>query len=202
MIALLLVSLFVAVLGPAVALALFLCKRKGAARRFAVESVVVACIVAAILFLGPRSAYDVGRDTVHAFGEGRFQIWAEDDVAYVFFDVASVSLENKDLFGVVKWAEAKDGYCLITKDGLYHFVDARSGKRDTYREFNDIPPTCRETFRKMCYWGPYGQLWEDVSHVGWRVVAIVVVLFAYFIRVLMFVILPERRGMNGKETVK
>ena len=71
MIALLLVSLFVAVLVPAVALALFLCKRKGAARRFAVESVVVACIVAAILFLGPRSAYDVGRDTVHAFGPGK-----------------------------------------------------------------------------------------------------------------------------------
>ena len=37
-----------------VALVLLMCKRKGAARRFAVESVVVVCVVAAILFLGPR----------------------------------------------------------------------------------------------------------------------------------------------------
>ena len=185
-----------------VALVLLMCKRKGAARRFAVESVVVVCVVAAILFLGPRSAYDVGRDTVHALGNGRFQIWEDGDVGYVFSDVASDSFENKDLFGVLKWAETRDGYCLITKDGRYHFVDSRTGKRDAYQEFNDIPPTCRESFRKMRHWGPYGQLWEDVSHVGWRCVAIVLVLLAYMVRVLMILISPRRREMNEKEAVK
>lgn len=194
--------LIVVVVVPVVVLLLFLWKRKGTARRFVVESVVVACVVAGILFLGPRSAYDVGHDTVHVFGDGRFQIWEDGDVGYVFSDVASDSFENKDLFGVLKWAEMRDGNCLITKDGLYHYVDSNTGKRDTYREFNDIPMTCRDTFRKMRSWGPYGQLWEDISHVGGRVVVIVLVLLVYMVRVLMIVISPLRRDMNVKEAVE
>lgn len=200
MIALLLVLLLIVIFVPVVTLVQV--RRKGTARRFVAESVVVACVMAGILFLGPRSAYDVGRDTVHVFGDGRFQIWEDGDIGYVFSDVASDSFENKDLFGVLKWAEMRDGNCLITKDGFYHYVDSNTGKRDTYREFNDIPMACRDTFRKMRSWGPYGQLWEDVSHVRWRVVAIVLVLLAYMVRVLMIVILPLWRDMNVKEAVE
>ena len=37
----------------------------------------------------------------------------------------------------------------------------------------------------ILYWEPYGQLWEEVSHVGWRAVAIVVALLAFFIHALV-----------------
>ncbi len=193
---------FVVVFVPAIAMIVFLWKRKGSARRFVLESGVAALVVACLLFLEPRETYNVGRDTIHAFYDGRFQIWEDGDVGYVFSDKASDSLQNNDIRGVLKWAEANDGCYLVTKDGRYHFVDSRTGKRDAYQEFNGIPPIHRETFRKMRFWGPYGQLWEDVSHMGWRYMAIVLVLIAYMVRVLMILISPRRRDMNEKEAVK
>ena len=200
MIAFLLVLLLGIVFAPVVALVLG--SRKGTARRFVLESCVAALVVACLLFLEPREKYNVGRDTVHAFYDGRFQIWEDGDVGYVFSDEAPDLLQNNAIRGVLKWAEANDGCYLLTKDGRYHFVDSRTGKRDAYQEFNGIPPAHRETFRKMRFWGPYGQLWEDVSHVGWRCLAIVLVLLAYIARVLMILISPRRREMNEKEAVK
>ena len=200
--AIFLIWLIVVVVVPVIAFLLFLWKRKGTTRRFAVESVVTAVAIACILFFGPRPGYDVGRDTIHAFYDGRFQIWEDGDVGYVFSDKASGSLQNNDIRGVLKWAEANDGCYLVTKDGRYHFVDSRTGMREAYQEFNGIPPVHRETFRKMRFWGPYGQLWEDVSHMGWRYMAIVLVLLAYMVRVLMILISPRRRDMNEKGAVK
>lgn len=197
--AIFLIWLIVVVVVPVIAFLLFLWKRKGTTRRFAVESVVTAVAIACILFFGPRPGYDVGRDTIHAFYDGRFQMWDVGDVGYEFSDMAVGSLQNNSIRGVLKWAETNDGCYLFTKDGRYHFVDARTGKRDTYQEFNGIPPAHRETFRKMRYWGPYGQLWEDVSHMGWRWMAVVLVFVIYGIRTLAFLISLVGHGMKKKD---
>lgn len=193
MIALLLLWLIAVVAIPAVALLLFLAKRKGKLRQFAIESVLFIAAMICLGFLGERPAYHSGRDTIHAFGNGRFQIFADSDAAYVFIDEAADSLTNKAIMGVLKWAEAKDGYCLITSEGHFHFVDSKTGKRTTYSKFNDIPSPQRETFRRMRYWGPYGQLWEDASHVHWKWFALVGLLFVWGIRIVMLIVTSKRK---------
>lgn len=193
MIALLLLWLIAVVTIPAVALLLFLAKRKGKLRQFAIESVLFIAAMICLGILGERPAYHSGRDTIHAFGNGRFQIFADSDAAYVFIDEATDSLTNKAIMGVLKWAEAKDGYCLITSEGHFHFVDSKTGKRTTYSKFNDIPSPQREAFRRMRFWGPYGQLWEDSSHVHWKWFALVGLLFVWGIRIVMLIVTSKRK---------
>ncbi len=193
MIALLFAWLIAVVLLPATALVLFLYKRNGTMRRFLIESVLLLSVMICLSCLEPRSAYHIGRDTIHAFGDGRFQVFADDAPTYVFFDEASGSFENKALSGVLKWAVAKDGYCLITSEGYFHFVDSRTGKRTTYSEFNNIPLPHRETFRRMRFWGPYGQFWEDVSHAHWKWFALAVLLCVWEIRIVMLIVTSKRK---------
>ena len=195
MIALLFAWLIAVVLLPATALVLFLCKRKGMLKRFAIECAVVLSVSACLVSLVPRPVYPVGHDTIHVFGDGRFQIWATDDIAYVFSDEGGDSLDRA-VFGVIKWAVDEDGYCLITRDGRYHFVNSRTGARTTYSAFKDIPPAYWKTFRKMGFWGPYGQLWEDLSHAHgiWFVLA--GLWFVWVIRIVMLLATNKRKDQN------
>ena len=195
MIALLLLWLIAVVAIPPVALLLFLAKRKGKLRQFAIESVLFIAAMICLGFLGESPAYHSGRDTIHAVGNGRFQIFADGDAAYVFIDDASNSLANNAIMGVLKWAEAKDGYCLITSEGHFHFVDSRTGKGTTYLKFNDIPPSHKETFRIMRFWGPYGQLWEDASHLHWKWFALAGLLFVWGIRIVMLIVTNKRKDL-------
>ena len=189
----LLVFWFVAVIAiPIVAFAMFLCKRKGMLKRFVIECAVVLSVSACLVFLVPRPVYPVGHDTIHVFGDGRFQIWATDDIAYVFSDEGVDSLD-KAVFGVIKWAEDEGGYCLITRDGRYHFVDSKTGVRTSYSEFKDIPSVYWRTVRKMGFWGPYGQLWEDLSHVHWIWFVLAGLWFIWGIRILMLIATGKRK---------
>lgn len=192
MIALLLLWSIAVVAIPAVAL-LLLSKRKGKLRQFAIESALFIAAIIFLVFLGERPAYHSGRDTIHAFGNGRFQIFADGDAAYVFIDEATDSLANQALTRVLKWAEDKDGYCLITSEGHFHFVDSKTGKRTTYSKFNDIPSPQRETFRRMRFWGPYGQLWEDASHLHWKWFVLVVLPFVWGFRIVMLIVTSKRK---------
>ena len=194
MIALLLLWPIAVVAIPAVALLCFWAKRKGKLKRFVIESVLFFAAMIGLFLIGERSAYRSGRDTIHAFGNGRFQIFAAaGDAAYVFIDEATDSLANQALMGVLKWAEVKDGYCLITKDGSYHFVDSKTGERMAYSEFNDIPPSYKKKFRKMRFWGSYGQFWEDFSHAHWKCFALPGLLLIWGIRIVMLLATNKRK---------
>lgn len=142
-------------------------KSRVVSRRIAWEWSVAALAMIALSFLSPHLEYPVGHDVVHALGNGRFQIWQTEDVVYSFSDEAKATEEDGYVGNVVKWCEGSDACYLVTIDRRYVVVDKKNGAREFFADYDSIPPRYIDPFRKMRFWGPYGQLWEDVSHVHW-----------------------------------
>lgn len=180
MISLFLIPLFA---GSAAAL-LFLYRRsRQVLRRLACEGGAVALMLGVFAFLVPHPDYPVGPDVLHSLGNGRFQIWQSEDVVYSVLDAAKDADVDRCVSNVVKWSEGERACYFVTLDRKCIVVGKADGTREVFADYDSIPQHYVEPFRKMRFWGPYGQLMEDVSHAHWTRLLMLGILVTFIFRI-------------------
>lgn len=155
---------------------------RGAALKATAELAVCCAAIFILSLMSPRNEWPLSRDTVHSFEKGRFQIWKADDGGYVFTDEANPSATDRSVDGVAKWAERQTACCLMTRSGNFVVVDKKDGSKNSYAGIDSVPAQYRKTFREMKYWSPYGQLWEDASHIHWSRLLAAVAFVMFILR--------------------
>ena len=191
MISLFLIPLFA---GSAAAL-LFLCRRsRQVLRRLAFEGGIVAFTVGVLAFLTPHPDYSVGPDVLHSLVNGRFQIWQSEDVGYSVLDAAKDADDDKCVSNVVKWSEGDRACYFVTLDRKYIVVGKVGGTREVFADYDSIPQHYVEPFRKMRFWGLYGQLMEDVSHTHWTRLLMLGVLVVFVFRIFYLLGMARAKG--------
>jgi len=95
--------------------------------------------------------YPIGRDTAHAFGDGRYQIFHSSGPSLELCDVA----ENKLLiFDMQKWVKTKNNIYVISLDNskkIYTILNIKENTLEKYENFYDIPLVYINEFHKLDY---------------------------------------------------
>lgn len=135
-----------------------------------------------------QSKYEISRDSICSFADGRFQIWSYESDLYAFSDEASQSASDNVILKILKWKVSQDKCFLISKDKCYYVVNFQNGKIITYSSFDCMPQKYAEIFQKMIHWGTYGQFWENFKNENWKIAVLVAFVFVYLIRCVVVII--------------
>ena len=192
--------IFILCIVSIIALLIFAIRRnkKASLKRFFTDCLLVAICIIVWFVLEGKSKYEIGRDSICSFAEGRFQIWAYGNDLYAFSDEASQSVSNNAIFDVLKWKVSKDKCFLIGKDKYYHIVNLQTGEMITYSSFDSIPKEYTKSFHKMIHWGSYGQFWEDFKNENWKIAALATIFLLYGLHIVRFLFEKARTRKRAR----
>ncbi len=102
--------------------------------------IVVSCLLGC-----EAKVYTIGKNTIEAFGDGRFQIAKAARTVFL----ADRKEDKRIVEGVVDWLREGDWVYVLDRDSQYTILNYRTGEHDTFTTLREVPKPHRGVARRL-----------------------------------------------------